>query len=74
MQNADKATKLILLLIIAAVLFNFPIMALAAKARLVLGLPQLYFYIFLVWAGIIIATAWLVHRPGQSRLPGEKES
>ncbi|MCB0636408.1 MAG: hypothetical protein KDC54_07305 [Lewinella sp.] len=64
---------MILLLICAAVLFNFPIITLSAKMKLVGGVPQLYLYIFLVWFLIILAIGRLVHPSGRSTLPTEKE-
>lgn len=74
MPNSDKTSKLILLAVVAGLLFNFPLVELAAKPRLLLGMPQLYLFLFLAWLVVILLTRRLVNQPGQRRLPADKTS
>jgi hypothetical protein len=54
--------KLVALFLLGAVLFNYPILSLFNKAASVLGIPAIYAYIFLAWAGLIALTAWIAGR------------
>jgi hypothetical protein len=54
--------KLVALFILGAVLFNYPILSLFNKTGGALGIPVIYVYIFLAWAGIIGLVAWIVER------------
>ena len=54
--------KLVALFILGAVLFNYPILSLFNKAGSVLGIPVIYVYIFVAWAGVIGLVAWIVER------------
>ena len=64
MQN-ERTTRLVLIAILCAVCFNFPVLRLIGKKVIVLGIPLLYFAIFLIWILVIIGT-WLVVRSGKS--------
>lgn len=59
----DHSTKLIGIFLLAFALFNFPLISLFSQKGLILGLPTLYWYLFLAWALIIGLTAWLTHTP-----------
>lgn len=59
----DRSSKLIGTFFLAFLLFNFPLISLFSQEGLVLGLPVLYWYLFLAWALIIGLTAWLTHNP-----------
>ena len=54
--------KLVALFILGAVLFNYPILSLFNNAGSVLGVPVIYVYIFVAWAGVIGLVAWIVER------------
>lgn len=43
-------------------LLNFPLLALWSADVQVLGLPLFPLALFVIWAGLIAATAWLVER------------
>lgn len=57
-MQADQKTKLILLMIVAFLLFNFPIINVLDKQ--VAWLSMLYF--FVLWLFIIFITYWLVEK------------
>jgi hypothetical protein len=59
----DRSSKLIGTFLLAFALFNFPLISLFSHEGLVLGLPVLYWYLFLAWALIIGLTAWLNQDP-----------
>ena len=54
--------KLIGLFLLASVLLNFPIIGIFGRSVLVMGIPLLYLYIFLVWLLLIVAIAMVVER------------
>ncbi|WP_367389616.1 hypothetical protein [Lewinella sp. LCG006] len=53
---SEKSSKLIFISILAAICFNFPFLGLLGKLRLIMGIPQLYLMLFVIWLLIIIAT------------------
>lgn len=53
--------RLALILLIGALLINFPIFAIFNQATPVAGIPILYLYLFGVWAAGILAV-WLMAR------------
>jgi|APTNR8051073442_1049403.scaffolds.fasta_scaffold00317_34 hypothetical protein len=59
----DKTAKLALLFVLAAILFNYPVLGLAGQDSRVGGMPVLYVYLFVAWLLIIVVTAWLVSQP-----------
>jgi hypothetical protein len=59
--NIDQQ-KLVALFILGAVVFNYPILSLFNNAGSMLGVPVIYVYIFLAWAGIIALVGWIVER------------
>ncbi|MEQ8704513.1 MAG: hypothetical protein RIC19_11365 [Phaeodactylibacter sp.] len=63
MTNNDRSLKLISIFLLGMVLFNFPLASLFSRDGLFLGLPKLYWYFFLVWAGLIALTAWIARSP-----------
>lgn len=54
--------QLLGLMIIAAVLFNFPVLALIERWAQRLGVPLVPIYLFLVWGAVIAVAAWLIER------------
>ena len=55
------------LLILAALLFNPPIMSIFNSDRLVVGVPILFLYLFFAWALIIGLNAYLAHKLAQAK-------
>lgn len=44
------------------VLFNYPLLSLFDRAVHLAGVPLLYAYVFLAWAGLIGVMAWVIER------------
>jgi hypothetical protein len=73
-----RGERLVALLIAGAVLLNFPLLSLLQGRGLVAGVPALYLYLFLVWALLAGATAFVLRdRPsapgGAGPEPGPRE-
>ena len=62
MRKALAKQRLIASTMVAALSFNAPMLWLADAADAVLGIPAVYLYVFLAWAGFIGVLAWLVER------------
>lgn len=54
--------RLVALFALALVLFNFPLLTLWDREALLLGVPLFPAALFLIWAGLIVALAWLMER------------
>ncbi|HMN91631.1 MAG TPA: hypothetical protein PKC60_00230 [Hydrogenophaga sp.] len=69
------AQRLVALFVAGWFLFNFPLLALWDADVRVLGLPLFPLALFVLWAALIAALAWVVER-SQERAPrpGETES
>jgi hypothetical protein len=50
-----------------AVALNFPLLWLASGAGWPLGIPALYLYLFLVWAGVIALVALIIGKDERPR-------
>ena len=61
--------RLIALLIAGALALSFPLLSLFIRFSLVCGIPLLYFYLFFVWALIIISSFLIMksRRSGSGR-------
>jgi len=58
---ADRRRERLVVLALAGVLaLNYPLLQLFNDAGLVLGIPSLYLYLFLVWATLIGLGAWVL--------------
>ena len=57
-----KGARLVALCMLGMLLFNFPILALFNVAGTVFGVPALYAYVFLAWAGLIACMAWVAEQ------------
>ncbi len=60
-----RFAQLLALMIVAAVLLNFPVLALVERWAQRQGLPLVPIYLFAVWAAVIGVAAWLVERRGE---------
>ena len=45
-------------------LFNYPLLSLFDSGTILFGVPLLYAYVFVAWAGLITLMAWIIE--GQS--------
>jgi hypothetical protein len=52
--------RLIGLFLLGVLLFNYPLLYLFNQSQEVAGIPVLYTYIFIAWALLIAAFAWVV--------------
>lgn len=50
----DRNSKLVGIFLLFAILLNFPIIGIFNEGGMLLGIPSLYFYLFLIWALLII--------------------
>ncbi|MHB8836056.1 MAG: hypothetical protein ACYC9Y_10130 [Candidatus Methylomirabilia bacterium] len=65
--------RLAALLITGGVLLNFPLLSLLRGRGLVVGVPVLYLYLFLIWALLAGATALVLRgRPPTSGAAGDE--
>lgn len=69
-QGLD-AQRLVALFVAGLLLFNFPLLALWDHEVLVLGLPLFPAALFLIWALMIAALAWIVERSPDASTDGE---
>ena len=54
--------RLIVLPIVGFLLFNYPLLSLWSREKLLFGVPVLYLYLFLVWIVYIVCVAFLLER------------
>jgi hypothetical protein len=54
--------RLVAVFLGGCVLFNYPLLSLFDHRVAVLGIPLLYVYVFLAWAGLIGLMAWIIER------------
>jgi hypothetical protein len=57
--------RLVAVFLIGFVLFNYPVLSLFDRTATLFGLPLVFAYLFLVWAGLILLMAWVVERRGE---------
>jgi hypothetical protein len=60
------AQRLVALFFAAAALFNFPLLALWDHDARLWGLPLFPLALFVIWALLIAALAWVVERPSDT--------
>lgn len=59
-HDMTRATRLVALFALALLLFNFPLLALWDRDVRILGLPLFPLALFVLWALLIAALAWLM--------------
>jgi hypothetical protein len=59
MKEKLKEQRLLFLSILFMMLFSFPFAKMMNGTSIILGVPQLYFYIFVLWLLLIFLT-WLI--------------
>jgi hypothetical protein len=57
-----KGQRLVGLCLLGFVLFNYPFLALFNVPTFIFGIPVLYAWIFVAWAVLIAAMAWVIER------------
>ncbi len=63
MQRSDiTGQRLVAIVLLGCVLFNYPVLSLFSKPAAWLGIPLLYLYLFAVWAFLIGLTAYVIER------------
>lgn len=62
-RSALTQQRLVALFALALLLFNFPLLALWDREVMLVGLPLFPAALFVVWALLIGALAWLMERP-----------
>lgn len=67
MPSRKKNVSLVLFSILLLFLLNFPLLSLANRVQLVLGLPVMYVYLFGVWIGAIIVISRLADRSSKKK-------
>jgi hypothetical protein len=60
MLRGMLSARLVSLFLLGCALLNFPLLALWDKDATVLGIPLFPAALFLIWAGLIAALAWLM--------------
>lgn len=55
----SKGQRFVALCMLGLLLFNYPILTLFNVSGTLFGVPVLYAYIFIAWAGLIALMAWL---------------
>ena len=65
MSNFEtRSQHFLALCMFGALLFNYPILALFNVPATFFGVPALYAYVFIAWAGVIAAMAYLAESSG----------
>ncbi|MGZ5406031.1 MAG: hypothetical protein ACXWDL_15385 [Nocardioides sp.] len=59
MKDRLKGARLAAAAVLALLLFNYPFLAVFDTDSLVLGVPLLWAYLFIVWAAVIALAAWI---------------
>ena len=59
---AGKLTgeRLVAAFLAGCVLFNYPVLSLFDRPADLFGIPVIYAYLFLAWAGLIAVMAWFI--------------
>jgi len=75
-ESKRRNERLVALFVAALLALNFPLLSLASAMKQVWGIPVLYFYLFLAWAFIILASGLILKRTrdpsGSSPKPPEE--
>jgi hypothetical protein len=59
MDPSRRATALAALFMLGCLLFNYPLLELFDRQRMVAGVPLIYAYLFGAWALLIALAAWI---------------
>jgi len=61
-QEKKQPVKLLFIALLLMVVLNFPLFTIANKPLLILGIPLLYWYVFIWWGTIVLLAGIIVHR------------
>jgi hypothetical protein len=64
MSEYERGHRFVALCMLGVVLFNYPMLALFNVSGAVLGVPVLYAYVFVAWAGLIALMAFAAEADG----------
>lgn len=62
MRRGLAGQRLVVVFLIGAMLYNYPVLSLFDRAALFLGVPVLFVYMFAVWAALVVIIAWISER------------
>jgi hypothetical protein len=62
MLDQDRGKRLIAVFLLGLVLINFPLLAVVEAGQRWFGLPPLFVYLFVAWAGLIVLLALILER------------
>lgn len=62
MRKRLAGQRLVAVFIAGLLLLNYPLLSLFDHVLEPAGIPLLHPFLFLVWAGLVIAIAWIVER------------
>lgn len=62
MDEDRTPTRLVVLAVVAFALFNYPLLRIADAPVVVLGVPLVWLYVFVVWALLIALVALTVRK------------
>jgi hypothetical protein len=62
MRKGLAGQRLVAVFIAGFMLLNYPLLSLFDRPERLFGIPLLHLYLFVVWAGLVIAIAWIVER------------
>lgn len=54
--------RLAAVFLMGSVLLNYPLLSLFDHGGMLFGVPSLFLYVFLVWAGLIASMIWIIER------------
>ena len=54
--------RLVAIFLLGSALLNYPLLLLFNRPLTIFGVPLLYAYLFLAWAGLIALMAWVIER------------
>lgn len=57
-----KGQRLVALVLLGGLLFNYPILSLFTGSTRILGIPLIYFYLFAAWVFVIALMALIIER------------
>lgn len=59
MSDRLKSARLVATAVLALLLFNYPFLAVFGVDTLIVGVPVLWAYLFIVWAAVIALAVWI---------------
>lgn len=60
LTGKQRTERLVVLAVIGALALNYPLLSLFARGDLLFGIPLLYFYLFVLWGGLIALAGFVI--------------